>query len=253
MGAPRAVALCFNFRGALNFQSGYWSDAETGLRDAVDIYRQVGSAAGEALSLQRLGVLLTAKGELDEAQECLNSGLVVAERAAMRSHCLTRLHASLIRNRLAADDKEGLDLSLAEGLEVAKRHGDCVTCNALLLPEVAAAEIKRGNIDAADKAAQQLAKTAEEFDSRSWAAMAAQARGRVALAQGNTEEATTLFDNAFTAFNEVGQPYDAARCRRLQAESRRAAGGKGSKKEADELAAEAQSMFDDIGAPGLEA
>ncbi|HEX4509136.1 MAG TPA: BTAD domain-containing putative transcriptional regulator, partial [Burkholderiaceae bacterium] len=60
MKAPRAVALCENFSGMLDFQGGRWSEAETQLRQAIDRFRLVGSASGEALSLQRLGVLLTA-------------------------------------------------------------------------------------------------------------------------------------------------------------------------------------------------
>ncbi|HVJ16772.1 MAG TPA: BTAD domain-containing putative transcriptional regulator, partial [Polyangiaceae bacterium] len=51
MKAPRAVALCENFAGMLDFQGGRWSEAEVQLRQAVERFRQVGSASGEALSL----------------------------------------------------------------------------------------------------------------------------------------------------------------------------------------------------------
>jgi len=66
MGAPRAVALCQNFGGYLDFQSGAWDEAEQSLCYAVETYRVFGAASGESLSLQRLGVLLTAKGRLAE-------------------------------------------------------------------------------------------------------------------------------------------------------------------------------------------
>jgi hypothetical protein len=44
--------------------------------------------------LQRLGVVLTAGGRTDEAWDVLGEGLVAAERAIMRSHCLTRIFAT---------------------------------------------------------------------------------------------------------------------------------------------------------------
>jgi tetratricopeptide (TPR) repeat protein len=67
MGAPRAIALCQCFNGALEFQAGRWSEAEPALRESIKLYHELGAAAGEALALQRLGTLLTARGRLDEA------------------------------------------------------------------------------------------------------------------------------------------------------------------------------------------
>src|SRR5207248_3556124 len=104
MGALRAVALCRCFGGALHFQNGKWEDATSDLVEAIDLYRKLGGASGESLSLQRYGVLLTAQGKLDHAMTSFDEGVFAAERATMRSHCLTRLYASMARNRLAAND-----------------------------------------------------------------------------------------------------------------------------------------------------
>src|SRR5712692_1727660 len=130
MGAPRAIALCRCFGGALDFQVGRWAEAEAALREAVGLYREIGAASGESLSLQRLGVLLTARGRLDQALASLEEGTLAAERAILRSHCLTRVHASTVRNRLAAGDLDAAQRSLAEGRATASRHGNCLTCNA---------------------------------------------------------------------------------------------------------------------------
>jgi tetratricopeptide (TPR) repeat protein len=248
MGAPRALALCLNFGGALEFQAGRWGEAEEGLRSAVDLYRQVGSAAGESLSLQRLGVLLTAKGEVDEALSALTDGLVVAERAAMRSHCLTRLHASIIRNRLAARDAEGIRSSLDDGLEAIRRHGKCVTCNALLLPEVIRALIELGDLERATESLEKLQGIAERFDSHVWTAMACQAKGRVCMAKGCHEDAAKCFERAAQDFQAVEQPYEAARSMFLQAKATRLANGES----ADDLEKRAKEMFAKLGAPGIE-
>jgi hypothetical protein len=66
MGAPRAIALCQCFSGALEFQAGHWAAAEAALHESIQLYREIGAASGEALACQRLGVLQTARGQFDE-------------------------------------------------------------------------------------------------------------------------------------------------------------------------------------------
>jgi DNA-binding SARP family transcriptional activator len=217
MKAPRAVALCKSFAGTLDFQSGDWSGAAAQLQQAVDLFRQVGSASGEALSLQRLGVLLTARGELERARAILDEGIAVGERAAMRSHCLTRLHASLARNRLAAGDRAGAQASLYEGLAESARHGRCQTCNSLLLPEAVRVELAWGNLAEAEKHATRLEEVGARYGSRAWTAMAEQARGRVLGARGQAEPAYQALERAKETFAAIGSPYEAARCALTQA------------------------------------
>lgn len=217
MGAPRAIALCQCFSGALDFQVGDWAAAERDLREAIERYRGIGAASGEALSLQRLGVLLTARGQLDEALSALDEGVVVAERAIMRSHCLTRLQASLARNRLAACDLAGAREAIATGDLHAARHGHCVTCNALLLPEAVRVALRDGDLVDADARTRALEAAASEFGSQAWRAMASTARGRVLAAEGRRAEAAVAFSAARRAWTAVDASYDAARCAAEQA------------------------------------
>lgn len=247
MNAPRAVALCESFGGTLAFQGGRWDEAEGQLRSAVERFRAVRSASGEALSLQRLAVLLTARGELEAARALLDDGIVVGERAAMRSHCLTRLHASLARNRLAAEDRDGARASLEEGLAEAARHGNCATCRALLLPEAVRVELAWGNLRQADAYAKRLSDVAKRFGSRAWTAMAAHARGRVLAARGDSGAAFDALEGARAAFVDVGAAYDAARCVLLQ--SRLPTNGKS----AAALAESARRALGVMGASALEA
>jgi tetratricopeptide (TPR) repeat protein len=249
MNAPRAMALCESFAGTLDFQGGEWAAAEVQLRRAIDRFRQVGSACGEALSLQRLAVLLTARGALEEARTLLDEGIVVGGRAAMRSHCLTRIHASMTRNRLAADDRAGARASLEEGLAEAARHGHCATCNALLLPEAVRVELAWGDLAQAERYAERLCDVAGRFGSRTWTAMAEHTRGRVLAARGHVTAAFEAFERARTAYADVGIPYEAARCsmaqsRLLAAEPRKA--------KAKALADEAGRAFAALGAAGCE-
>jgi DNA-binding SARP family transcriptional activator len=253
MKAPRAIALCESFAGTLDFQGGDWNAAEAQLRRAVDGFRQVGSACGEALSLQRLAVLLTARGALEDARGFLDEAIVVGSRAAMRSHCLTRIHASLTRNRLAANDRESARVSLEEGLAEAARHGHCSTCNALLLPEAVRLELAWEDVGMAERYAKRLEEVAGRFGSRAWMAMAEHARGRVLAARGDVEEACGSLERARVAYGEIGVPYDAARC--LMAQSRLLEGGAGrgtGVAQAAALAEQAQRIFATLGAAGIE-
>jgi DNA-binding SARP family transcriptional activator len=255
MNAPRAVALCESFAGTLDFQGGKWDEAQAQLERAIERFRQVGSASGEALSLQRLAVLLTARGELEASRALLDDGIVVGGRAAMRSHCLTRLHATLARNRLAAGDRDGARTSLEEGLAEAARHGNCATCSALLLPEAVRVALAWDDVRGADASARKLEDVAARFDSRAWTAMAEHARARVHAARGDTQKALDGFERARVAYQEVGAPYDAARC--MVAQSRLVASAKGKRKDAvgraAELADEARRIFAALGASEIEA
>jgi ATP/maltotriose-dependent transcriptional regulator MalT len=253
MNAPRAMALCESFAGTLDFQSGEWSAAEVQLRQAIDRFRQVGSASGEALSLQRLAVLLTARGALEDARAMLDEAIVVGGRAAMRSHCLTRIHASLTRNRLAADDRDAARTSLDEGLAEAARHGHCATCNALLLPEAVRVEIAFDDVNAAERWATRLEEVAARFGSRAWTAMAEHARGRVLGARGDVDKAVLALERAGKAYAEIGFPYEAARCAFLQSTLLGAGPQRGkAKARAAALAEEAKRSFSALGAAGVE-
>jgi hypothetical protein len=196
-------------------------------------------------------VLLTARGELEAARGLLDEGMVVGGRAAMRSHCLTRLHASLARNRLAAADRDGALNSLEEGLAEAARHGHCASCNALLLPEAVRVQLAFDYFNAAERHALELERVAERFASRAWTAMARFARARVLGARGDGRAAIQAFGDARRVFSEIGHPYEAARV--SLAESRLCAAHPELQTEAGDLAAEARATLTALGATDLEA
>jgi tetratricopeptide (TPR) repeat protein len=249
MGAPRAIALCRAFGGTLDFQTGRWGVAEAQLREALLLYRQVGSACGESLSLQRLGTLLTAAGRLDEARTLLDEGIAVGGRAAMRSHCLTRLHASMTRNRLAAGDLASARTSLTEGLAEAARHGSCATCSSLLLPEAVRVAIAATDLDAAERHVTGLEQVASRYGSRAWTAMALQARGRLLGARGAPEAAIEALEEARRAYADAGSLYEAARCLSVQGVLASAAG---EKTRARRFEKEARAAYEALGAAGIE-
>lgn len=222
MGAPRAIALCRCFDGALEYQSGHWEAAEASLRESIRLHRDIGAASGEALACQRLGDLLTARGQLDEARLVLDDGLIAAERALLRAHCLTRLYAALARNRLAAGDLAAADDALAQGLAMSRRHGSCTTCDALLLPAAVSVRTAQRDWPAAEEYCRQLEAAAQAYGSRTWLAMAQQARAELAAGQQRLDEARARYAEAQAAFAAAGNRAEAERC---QAAAARLANG----------------------------
>ncbi len=212
MGAPRAVALCLCFSGALEYQTGHWEAAETALKESIRIYRELGAASGEALAWQRLGVLQTARGQLEAAMRSFGEGLAAAERAVMRAHCHARLYASMTRNRLAAGDLPTAEQYLSLGLEMSARHGNCATCDALLFPAAVSLRIAQGQVGPAEVFCRQLEEAAEQYASRMWVAMARQARGELLAAQQRFAEALERYQEAYEAYRAAGHDYEAARC-----------------------------------------
>lgn len=212
MNAPRAIALCQCFNGALEFQAGHWREAEAALRESIRLHRDIGAASGEALACQRLGVLFTARGDWDGGRAVLEEGIVVAERALLRAHCLARLYASLARNRLEAGDLDAAEQALALGLEMSQRHGHCVSCDALLLPAAVSVRVQQSNLPAAEMFCDQLDEASAKYASRIWVAMAKQARAELAAAQGRLDQAVLWYHEAYENFTIAGNAYEAARC-----------------------------------------
>lgn len=211
MSAPRAVALCQCFNGALEFQAGNWAEAESSLRESIALYRELGAASGEAIARQQLSVVLTARREFDEALDLLEEGTVVAEQAVMRAHCLARLYASMARNRLQAGDVAAADDALAQGLHMSLRHGNCATCDALLYPVAVGVRLAQGDVQEATVFCQRLSEEAASYGSRTWIAMARQVQGEVAAARGAYDEALMAFKKAARGFRQAGFDYEAAR------------------------------------------
>ena len=191
------------------------------LRESIKLYREISAASGEALALQRLGTLLTARGRFEEAMKLLQEGVTVAERASMRAHCLTRMYASMTRNRILIGEIDSAGHYLALGLAMSERHGHCATCYALLYPVAVSVYSAKRAFSLAENFCRQLEDAARQYQSQAWIAMARQARGELTHSQGDLETALTCYDEASQAFRGIGNEYETARCLRAMAEVRR--------------------------------
>jgi hypothetical protein len=170
-------------------------------------------------------------------------GVIVAERAGMRAHCLTRLYASMTRNRLLAGQIEAAGHYLTLGLTMSERHGHCATCYALLYPVAVSVHIAKDAFSLAEDFCRQLEEAAGEYQSRAWIAMARQSRGELAHAQGDLEPAFICYEEASHAFQEIGNEYETARCLTAMAEIRRKRKSPGDAQMAKQEAAEARQIL----------
>jgi tetratricopeptide (TPR) repeat protein len=85
-------------------------------------------------------------------------------------------------------------------------------------------EVAAGNLDLARAAADQLSHIAVVFESKAFAASAALAHGRVALAEGDTARARHDFEQAVHLWSQVGAPYETALARMGLGRAHRAEG-----------------------------
>ena len=220
LGAPRAIAVCHVFNGTVEFQTGHWTEAEADLRRAIQLFRQIGAAAGEALSCQRLGVLQTAQGKLAEGLSTLEDGVVAAKQALLRNHLLGRLHAAIARNRLLAGDLPAADHALSLGLALTEDHGHCTICESLLLPVAVSIRLAQGDLAAAEAYWRQLDEAAARYQSRTWLATASRSRGELAAARGELELAAACYQEAYEDFLAANYEFEADQCREALARLR---------------------------------
>jgi predicted negative regulator of RcsB-dependent stress response len=247
MGAPRATALCQCFNGALEFQAGHWPQAEAALHESIQLYRQIGAASGEALACQRLGLLQTARGQLDQAMTTLAEGVMAAKRGLLRAHCLARLYATMARNRLNAGDISAADQSLSLGLAMSDRHGHCHTCDSLLLPAAVSLRLAQGNLAAAELFCAELDRLAQQYASRTWVAMAYQSRGELFAAQEQLDRSLSCYISAYQAYIRMENRYEIARCLKAMADLRLARNAPGDIEAAHIARAEARQIFQELG------
>jgi tetratricopeptide (TPR) repeat protein len=216
-GAGETAASALLARGTAALAGGRLDLAEASLREALDLFREAGSALGEALALERLGTLLTVRGLLDPGLDAIAAGVVAAERGLLRRHALVRLHAAEARNRLAAGAVYTAEDAAREASASAALHGECVGCDAAFRPELIRVALARGRVAEAETEAAQLEEIARRHGGRGLRALARLSRARVLAARDRTGEALSALGEARADLVAAGLDLEAARCVRLAA------------------------------------
>ncbi|MFC1573232.1 protein kinase [Candidatus Eisenbacteria bacterium] len=183
---------------------GRWGEAEQAIHSACDFFEKSGfnGHAGEAFN--EFGLLALCRGEYDEA-----------EKAFRRAH------------EFGHDPVPGLPL-----LRLAQGKGDAAQQiieralnedpenrlrRAGLLAAIITIALANGKTAMAEVAVEELTHISEDFDCPVFRAHAVMGRGALELERGNETAATPTLRKAWSMFNEMGLPYDAARARFLMA------------------------------------
>lgn len=195
MGAPRSLALCHYYLGATDYFCGRFQEALGHLAAAVALYHRVGAAAGEAVSLQFLGMTETALGRLAAGRQRMEEGIAVAEVGTMRSHTLIRLYAALARNRIDANDPATARVYAEQGLALVEQHGRCI-CNASIYCVAAVALALTGDLDRAAALGEEALARATHLNSPFFLCMSHQARAMIFGQTGAWERAFHALDQA---------------------------------------------------------
>lgn len=177
--------------GAVLCEMGRWREAEVALRLSASLATRHGRS-NRVASAAALADLLVQQGRLDAAAALLEGSDDRVEALTP----LARLHLARSKPDLAAAvARQGLRLLVGDRLRAAR-----------LLAVLVEAELSAGRVDGAAGAAAQLDDAAAESELPGVTALAAQARGRIAMHQGETDEARRNFEAALAALRDGGWP-----------------------------------------------
>lgn len=209
-GALRAVAFAGALIGEAALLCGDLDLAERELSDAADLHRELGAAAGEAHSLQRLAEVRLARGDRAGADRLLRRALPLARWSLLAMHLLQRLYGTMI---LAAEDPEAAR-AVVDTAEAAFGETDfCHFCTVMFEVPAVIACARVGDIAEARRHLAIAERSAALWDGTAWQAAMLEARAHLATAEADPAEAARLFTQAAALFAEASQPLDAARCR----------------------------------------
>ncbi|MFD2091455.1 LuxR C-terminal-related transcriptional regulator [Blastococcus deserti] len=196
---PTVSAFCRTHYGGVLTKAGRWSEAETALTEAVRLWG-VGKRSGLRLgALVRLAALRVRQGRFEEAAQLLTD--VADDVTPESAPPLAAVHLAAGRTELAAD-------VLTRALtQVAPHSTEAAPLWALLVEVHLAAE----RLDAAQGAAEEVARCARRHPVPYLTATAALARGLVCLHEG-TDPCDCLRE-ALTGFTRAQLPMEVARCR----------------------------------------
>ena len=209
-GARRAAAFARALSGEAALLSGDLDLATAELAEASAAHRELGSAAGEAHSLQRLAEVRLAQGDGAEARRLLERALPLARSSIVAKHLLHRVFGTMIRAATSRPEA----VQVAERAESMLGWDDfCQFCSIMLAVPAAIACARDGDLPGARRHLAVAERSAVVWRDTAWEAALAEAQAAVAEADGDRGTARTRLQWAAGQFQRVGQPLDAARCR----------------------------------------
>jgi tetratricopeptide (TPR) repeat protein len=208
-GVRRAAAFAQALAGEAALLAGDLDLAAAELTEAAARHRDIGSAAGEAHSLQRLAEVRAAHGDAAEARRLLDRALPLARDSVVAKHLLHRVFGTMIN--VAAGPREARQV--VERSESMLGWDDfCQFCSIMRAVPAAIACARDGDVPAARRHLAIAERSIAVWRDTSWEAGLAEAHAAVAMAIGDVARARERLRWAAGRFQRAGQPLDAARC-----------------------------------------
>jgi DNA-binding NarL/FixJ family response regulator len=194
--------LCLVHRAQVMTRGGAWHDA------LEELQQLSGHLTEGALNQRALGHAAYERGEVHRLQ-----GDLVAAEAAYREagRAGREPYPGLALLRLMQGKRDAAVAAMRRALDETTRRLQ----RAELLPAHVEILLSVSEVEEARHAAAELGEIAEHQQSELLRAMAAQARGAVALAEGDARAALRELRRAVRGWQELGAPHDAARARVL--------------------------------------
>jgi hypothetical protein len=209
-GARRAQAFASCLLGESLLLRGRWDEAGGSLRRSTELHHELGMRSG-GLSWQRLAELAACRGDSAAAEEFLDRGVALAAVSPMAVHLWGRLYATAALNALESGRPAEAIQAVNMATEAAARYGDCPSCSALLHPVAAEAHAALHSPAAVEAHLRAVEQLVDYAPNACWRAMAESTRGFLALARKNPLDASPRFLAAATLYEQVSQPFWAAR------------------------------------------
>ena len=208
-GVLRAVAFATALRGETALLIGDLEMANAELQDAVDLHRDIGSAAGEAHSLQRLAEVKLALGDRVEANRLVHRALPLARFSSVALHLLQRVYGTMI---VAAGDPAAARAMVDHAEAALGVYDQCPSCAIMLAVPAARACADVGDISDARRHLRAAENSARMWEGTAWQAAILEVKAHLAAAEGDLPAAHRLRLAASELFEASGQPLDAERC-----------------------------------------
>ncbi|MGD9704876.1 MAG: AAA family ATPase [Acidimicrobiia bacterium] len=209
-GALRAAAFASALIGEAALLSGDLEIAAAELREARDLHRDLGSAAGEAHSLQRLAEVRIAEGDRDAAMRLLLEALPLARASMIAKHLLQRVFGTMI---LAAPNELEARAIVDRAESMLGWDDACMFCSVMLAVPASIACARSGDLPSARRHLATAELSAQLWQGTAWEAGIAEAQAVVAAVDGDLVLAGERMRSAVRQFERAGQPLDAERCR----------------------------------------
>jgi DNA-binding SARP family transcriptional activator len=207
-GARRAQAFAATLLGEIALIGAQTKHADRLLREAVRVSRAISAVSAEALASVRLGEVMRARGGLAEGDELFADALVLARWSPLSGHLRPLGYAALLR---ATDDRELCGQRLDDAEAELRDDLVCAYCGHAFRVVAVIAAARSGQSARAEATLSAAEATAALWRGGPWPAALEQARGELAEARGNREEALQRLRAARNGFVDVGWRLEAHR------------------------------------------